>query len=198
MEINRGKLLAHSPHTRRLDAGWTRWGGHKVEHEPGSGRFCGREHRLPLRIYCEDTDFSGVVYHGNYVRYLERGRSDFIRELGIGLSSLLHAERPVTFMVSRLDLRFMRPARIDDRLEVRTLAEVASGARVVCRQSILRGGETLIEAISENVCVGLDGRPRRLPAMFAQKIAPFLPNAVREAAEPAWKSVAVRELEAVG
>lgn len=168
-----------------------------MEHEPGSGRFCGREHRLPLRIYCEDTDFSGVVYHGNYVRYLERGRSDFIRELGVGLSSLLRAERPVTFMVSRLDLRFMRPARIDDRLEVRTLVEVASGARVVCKQSILRGNETLIEAISENVCVGLDGRPRRLPAMFMQKIAPFLPEAVRAAAGSAIKSVVVRELEAV-
>ena len=162
------------------------------------GAFVGREHYFPVRVYFEDTDFSGVVYHANYVRYLERGRSDFIRELGVGLSSLLLAERPVTFMVSRLDLRFMRPARIDDRLEVCTLVEVASGARVICKQSILRGGETLIEAISENVCVGLDGRPRRLPAMFAQKIAPFLPVAVRETAEPAMKSVAVRELEAVG
>ena len=169
-----------------------------MEHELGSGRFCGREHRLPLRIYCEDTDFSGVVYHANYVRYLERGRSDFIRVLGIGLSSLLHAERPVTFMVSRLDLRFIRPARIDDRLEVRTLVDVASGARVVCRQTIGRGGDTLIEAVSENVCVGLDGRPRRLPAVFAQKIAPFLPEAVRMSSEPAVKGVVAREPEAVG
>lgn len=169
-----------------------------MEHEPGSGRFCGREHRLPLRIYCEDTDFSGVVYHANYVRYLERGRSDFIRELGIGLSSLLHAERPVTFMVSRLDLRFIRPARIDDRLEVRTLTEVASGARVVCRQSIVRSGETLVDAVSENVCVDLDGRPRRLPTLFVQKIAPYLPEAMRTVAQPSGPGASVRELEAVG
>lgn len=154
-----------------------------MEHEPGSGRFCGREHTLPLRIYCEDTDFSGVVYHGNYVRYLERGRSDFIRELGIGLSVLMAAERPVTFMVNRLDMRFLRPARIDDRLEIRTIVEVASGARVVCRQMIMRGNETLLEAVSENVCVGLDGRPRRLPHLFIERIAPYLPQAIRPVAQ---------------
>lgn len=147
-----------------------------VDHEPGSGRFCGREHRLPLRTYCVDTDFSGVVYHGNYVRYLERGRSDFIRELGVGLSVLLASDRPVTFMVSRLDMRFIRPARIDDRLEVRTVIDEISGARVVCRQSIVRGNEVLLEAVSENVCISLDGRPRRLPALFAGRIAPYLPS----------------------
>lgn len=150
-----------------------------MEHAPGSGRFCGREHRLPLRIYCEDTDFSGVVYHGNYVRYLERGRSDFIRELGIGLSVLMAAERPVTFMVNHLDMRFLRPARIDDQLDVRTCLESAHGARIVCRQVIVRGNETLLEAVSENVCVGLDGRPRRLPQVFAERIAPYLPQAIR-------------------
>jgi acyl-CoA thioester hydrolase len=155
-----------------------------LEYEPGLGRFCGREHRLPLRIYCEDTDFSGVVYHGNYVRYLERGRSDFIRELGIGLSILMAAERPVTFMVNRLDMRFVRPARIDDRLEVRTMVEIASGARVVCRQVIMRGDQKLLEAVSENVCVGLDGRPRRLPQMFAERIAPYLPQVTRLSTQP--------------
>jgi acyl-CoA thioester hydrolase len=172
MEINQGKLLAGLRPTRR--AGTDAAGEEKVDHEPGSGRFCGREHRLPLRIYCEDTDFSGVVYHANYVRYLERGRSDFIRELGIGLSVLLAAERPVTFMVSRLDMRFVRPARIDDRLEVRTVIDQISGARVVCRQTVVRGNELLLEAVSENVCIGLDGRPRRLPVFFAEKIASYL------------------------
>ncbi len=160
-------------------------GEDKVDHAPGSGRFCGREHRLPLRIYCEDTDFSGVVYHGNYVRYLERGRSDFIRELGIGLSVLLASERPVTFMVSRLDMRFVRPARIDDRLDVCTAIDGISGARVVCRQSIMRGNAVLLEAVSENVCISLDGRPRRLPAFFAERIAPYLPVRVPVVAQVA-------------
>jgi len=161
-----------------------------LEHAPGSGRFCGREHRLPLRVYCEDTDFSGVVYHANYVRYLERGRSDFIRDLGVGLSVLLAGDRPVTFMVTRLDIRFLRPARIDDHLEVRTLADLASGARVVCRQAIMRGDEMLFEAVSENVCVGLDGRPRRLPQVFMQRIAAYLPV---ETSAPANESVAPAE-----
>lgn len=169
-----------------------------MEHEPGSGRFCGREHRLPLRIYCEDTDFSGVVYHGNYVRYLERGRSDFIRELGIGLSVMMAAERPVTFMVSHLDMRFLRPARIDDRLEVRTLVEIACGARVVCRQMIMRGNETLLDAVSENVCVGLDGRPRRLPQLFAERIAPYLPQRIKPASEAVATPELVRERVALG
>ncbi len=145
-----------------------------MEHDPGAGRFCGREHILPLRIYYEDTDFSGVVYHANYVRYLERGRSEFIRAIGTSHTSLLQAPQPVTFMVSRLDLRFVRPARIDDRLEVRTLTELARGARVVCRQAITRNGELILEARVENVCVSLDGRPRRIPQSMAEKIAPFV------------------------
>ena len=184
MEINQGKLLAGLRLARR--DGMEAAGEESVEHQPGSGRFCGREHRLPLRIYCEDTDFSGVVYHANYVRYLERGRSDFIRELGVGLSVLLMAERPVTFMVSRLDMRFVRPARIDDRLEVRTVIDLVSGARVICRQSVMRGNEVLLEAVSENVCIAMDGRPRRLPPFLAEKIAPYLPARLEPivAAEP--------------
>lgn len=89
----------------------------------GGGRINGREHRMPLRIYYEDTDLSGVVYHANYVRYLERGRSEFIRAIraiGASHTRMMSAGAPVTFMVSELGLRFVRPARIDDRLEIRT------------------------------------------------------------------------------
>jgi acyl-CoA thioester hydrolase len=144
-----------------------------VDHAPDGGRFCGREHILPLRIYYEDTDFSGVVYHANYVRYLERGRSEFIRAIGASHTSLLQSDAPVTFMVSRLDLRFVRPARIDDKLEVRTLTEAARGARIVCRQAITRNGELILEALVENVCVSLDGRPRRLPRTLSTRIAAY-------------------------
>lgn len=169
-----------------------------MEHEPGSGRSCGRKHRLPLRIYCEDTDFSGVAYHGNYVRYLERGRSDFIRTLGIGLSVLMAAERPATLMVNRLDMRFLRAARINDRLKVRTLVEIAHGARVVCWQAIMRGNETLLEAVSENVCVGLDGRPRRLPQVLAERIAPYLPRSIGPTSGTVSTPEPVCELAALG
>jgi len=148
-----------------------------MEFDPGAGFIAGREHRLPLRIYYEDTDFSGVVYHANYVRYLERGRSEFIRAVGASHSSLMAAKMPVTFMVSALDLRFVRPARIDDRLEIRTTVELARGARIACRQRIVRSGETILEADVENVCVSLDGRPRRVPAEVLQRMAAYLPGA---------------------
>lgn len=147
-----------------------------MEQDRGEGRFCGREHILPLRIYYEDTDFSGVVYHANCVRYLERGRSEFIRAIGASHTAMLASDQPVTFMVSRLDLRFVRPAKIDDRLDVRTLMEFAKGARVVCRQTITRGGELILEALVENVCVSLDGRPRRLPKLLSERVAAYVPG----------------------
>lgn len=144
--------------------------------DPHGGFIMGREHRLPLRIYYEDTDFSGVVYHANYVRYLERGRSEFIRAIGASHSSLMAANPPVTFMVSELDLKFRTPARIDDRLEVRTTVELARGARIVCKQRIMRAGEMFIEANVENVCVSFDGRPRRLPSEIVQRMSAYLPG----------------------
>lgn len=157
-----------------------------MEFDPGAGRITGREHRLPLRIYYEDTDLSGAVYHANYVRYLERGRSEFIRAIGASHSSLMSAATPMTFMVSALDLRFMRPARIDDRLEIRTTVEQVRGARIACRQRIMRGGETILEADVENVCVSLDGRPRRVPAEMLQRMSAYLPGAApqRPASHP--------------
>ncbi|HVY88009.1 MAG TPA: YbgC/FadM family acyl-CoA thioesterase [Hyphomonadaceae bacterium] len=151
-----------------------------MEHDLPAGRFCGREHILPLRIYYEDTDFSGVVYHANYVRYLERGRSEFIRAIGASHTSLLRLAQPATFMVSALNLRFVRPARIDDRLEVRTLMEAVRGARVVCRQAVTRGNELILEAEVENVCVTLEGRPRKPPAELLQRVRAYLPPVVAD------------------
>jgi acyl-CoA thioester hydrolase len=141
---------------------------------------------LPLRIYYEDTDLSGVVYHANYVRYLERGRSEFIRAIGASHTRLMAAVMPVTFMVSELALRFVRPARI----EIRTQVDLARGARITCRQSILRGNELVLEADVENVCVGFDGRPRRLPAELVDKLAGYLPGGRPEAANDVAEPVA--------
>jgi acyl-CoA thioester hydrolase len=90
---------------------------------------------------------------------------------------MLQSEQPATFMVSRLDLRFVRPAKIDDRLDVRTLMEFAQGARVVCRQTITRGEDKILEALVENVCVSLDGRPRRLPRLLTERVAAYVPCA---------------------
>jgi acyl-CoA thioester hydrolase len=139
-----------------------------------AGRFSGREHILPLRVYYEDTDFAGVVYHANYVRYLERGRSEFIRAIGASHTSLMQSASPSTFVVSGLRMKFVRPARIDDELEVFTAMQWVRGARIFTRQSIFRGNDLILEAAVENVCVSLQGRPRRLPRWMLHRLEPHL------------------------
>ena len=83
---------------------------------PSCGRFEGREHVLPVRIYYEDTDFTGVVYHANYLRYFARGRSDALRAAGVSHTDLLGDERPSAFTVVRMEIDFRRPARLGDGL----------------------------------------------------------------------------------
>lgn len=141
---------------------------------PTAGRFEGREHRLPVRVYYEDTDFTGLVYHANYVRYFERGRSDFLRLAGIGHAELLEGDQPLAFVVSKMALRFLKPARIDDALTVRTLYQSVKGPRLLIDQRITRGEEVLCEAEVEAVCIHLDGRPRRPTRALVDKVGPWL------------------------
>lgn len=140
--------------------------------EPTAGVFEGREHRLPVRIYYEDTDFTGIVYHANYLRYLERGRSDFFRAVGISHTEL--AKQDTGFAVIRMELDFKRAARIDDALLVRTLFERAEGVRLHVRQTITRGEEVLFEATVVAVCISLSGRPRRPTPDMLAKLSPWL------------------------
>ena len=141
---------------------------------PTAGRFEGREHRLPIRVYYEDTDFTGLVYHGTYVRYFERGRSDALRLMGVGHAELLDGDQPMAFVVSKMQLEFLRPARIDDELVVRTSYRAIEGARLLISQSILRGGDALCRAEVEAVCIHLDGRPRRPTAALRDRVGPWL------------------------
>ena len=150
-----------------------------MSQQHATGRLCGREHVLPLRVYYEDTDFSGVVYHANYVRYLERGRSEFIRAIGASHTSLLQSPTPLTFVVSGLKMKFVRPAKVDDCLEVFTAMQWVRGARILARQSIFCGNKLLVEAAVENVCVSMDGRPRRLPTWMMHRLEPHLDPALR-------------------
>ncbi|PHY18288.1 tol-pal system-associated acyl-CoA thioesterase [Caulobacter sp. BP25] len=140
--------------------------------EPTAGVFDGREHRLPVRIYYEDTDFTGIVYHANYLRYLERGRSDFFRAVGISHTEL--AQQDTGFAVIRMELDFKRAAKIDDALVVRTLFERAEGVRLHVRQTITRGEEVLFEAQVVAVCISLSGRPRRPTPDMLAKLTPWL------------------------
>lgn len=142
--------------------------------QPSSGRFEGREHRLPVRVYYEDTDFTGVVYHGNYVRYFERGRSDFLRAAGVGHAQLLEGEQPLAFVISKMALEFVRPARIDDALVVVTVYETMKGPRMAIRQRIERDGEVLCRAEVEAACIRPDGRPARPSPALIAAVRPWL------------------------
>jgi len=142
--------------------------------EPSMGHLEGREHVLPVRIYYEDTDFTGVVYHANYLRYFERGRSDFLRLAGISHQSLLERDDPAAFTVTRITVEFKRAARVDDALTVRTTYDTVKGPRLFITQRILRGHELIATAEVEAACIGLDGRARKPPPGMAETLKPLL------------------------
>ncbi|MBD0426376.1 tol-pal system-associated acyl-CoA thioesterase [Aquisalinus flavus] len=127
---------------------------------------------MEVRVYYEDTDFSGVVYHANYLKFFERGRTEALRETGIGHAALLEGEDKLAFTARRLTVEFIRPARIDDLLQVRSTVTAAKGARLWFSQEIWRGAEQLASAGVEIACISLDGKPRRLPADLMARLAP--------------------------
>ena len=137
---------------------------------PASGCFDGKTHLLPVRVYYEDTDFTGVVYHANYLRYFERGRSEFLRLAGVSHTQLRAQDNPMAFVVARMEIDFKKPARIDDALVVRTTYERMERARLHVRQTIERDGELIAQAAETIVCIGLDGRPRRPPQALADAL----------------------------
>ena len=139
----------------------------------GLGHFDGKTHVLPLRIYYEDTDLSGVVYHANYLRYMERGRTEFFRSAGIWLARLDDAE-PVAWTLRKAELTFHRPARLEDALEVRTVFSAMSGARMEAQQRIVSNGHLLVEGRIEACLITLSGKPRRIPQEVRDGLKPFL------------------------
>ncbi len=139
-----------------------------------AGRLTAGGHVLPVRVYYEDTDFSGFVYHAGYLRFLERGRTDYLRLLGIGQKDLAAgaAGAALAFVVRRMTIDFRRPASMDDLLEVDTIPASAEGARLELAQRIRRGDTVLVEAAVTVAVVTPDGRPRRLPAGLRAKLVP--------------------------
>lgn len=123
-----------------------------------------------VRIYYEDTDFSGVVYHASYLRFFERGRTEALRESGVHHTELLKRAEPLAFAVRKMATEWIVPARIDDLLEVRTHFRDIRGARMLLDQEIRRGETLLARAEVEAVAMTLDGRPRRVPADVAQRL----------------------------
>ncbi|WP_210269966.1 tol-pal system-associated acyl-CoA thioesterase [Hyphomicrobium methylovorum] len=138
---------------------WPDLAGRIVNDEHGQG------HVLPVRVYFEDTDAGGVVYHASYVRFAERGRTDFLRLLGTDARQLIDgsdSREPAAFLVRRMSFDFFRPARMDDLLEVETRVKELGGASVTLIQTIRRGETRLVEAEVTVVLVAISGKPLRL------------------------------------
>jgi acyl-CoA thioester hydrolase len=132
-----------------------------------------RLHRWPVRIYYEDTDAGGVVYHARYLHFFERARTEFMRALGLDHSRLLD-EHGVIFTVRRLELDLAAPARLDDLVEVTTRLERMSGARLAVRQEVRRDDALLAGGDLQLAVVGTDLRPRRLPAALTARLMAWL------------------------
>ncbi len=120
-------------------------------------------HRLGLRVYYEDTDLAGIVYYANYLKFIERARTEWVRSLGID-QRRLKAEEGIVFAVRRVEADFLSPARFDDQLTVETVPMDATPARIVLMQQVLRGGALLFQAEVTLVALSESGKPARLPA----------------------------------
>lgn len=127
-------------------------------------------HSLTLRVYYEDTDLAGIVYYANYLKFIERGRSEWLRALGVDQAAL-KAEAGLVFAVRRVEADYLRPARFDDLLEVVTDLAQASAARVTVDQQVRRGDEMLFTARVTIVCLDRRGHPARLPAALTSRLA---------------------------
>jgi acyl-CoA thioester hydrolase len=137
---------------------------------PLSGTLTADGHVLTQRVYYEDTDFSGVVYHARYLHFMERGRTDFLRCLGVEQARLHAAEgEGLAFVVHRMEIDFKGSARMDDILTILTTSERAAGAKLVLVQEVRVGERVLIAARVVVAVVNRAGRPRRLPADLAAK-----------------------------
>ncbi len=139
--------------------------------DASAGEFRGGIHVRPVRIYYEDTDFSGIVYHANYLRYLERGRSDCLRLMGIHHHELMALEPPIAWTIIRMEIDFLRPARIDDILDVKTAYTKVTGARLFGSQVITRRDDELIRADIQAACITNTGKPTRIPANIREIIS---------------------------
>lgn len=131
-----------------------------------SGAMRGGTHVLPVRVYNEDTDVGGVVYHANYLRYCERARSDCLRLVGIHQSSLAD----MGFVVRRMSCDFLRSARLDDLLEVETRFIDMGGARLDLDQRVMLDGNTVFKALVTVALIDGRGRPKRLPEDMVDRL----------------------------
>ena len=140
---------------------------------PQDGRFVGREHRFPLRVYFEDTDVAGIVYYANYLRFMERARSDMLRLVGVDQRGALDAGIGV-YAVAAVAIRYRRPAKLDDALLVVSRIREVRAASCVIHQRVMRGDEVLTEGDVTAAFVSPDGRPRRQPRDWVSRFKEYV------------------------
>ncbi|MFD0986506.1 tol-pal system-associated acyl-CoA thioesterase [Methyloligella solikamskensis] len=140
-----------------------------------AGRIEGDRHVLPVRVYFEDTDFAGIVYHANYLKFIERGRSDFIRLLGIHHQALKNPEdgEEAVFVVRRIEMDYLRPAKLDDVLEVETVCSEIGGASLTLTQEVKRGDTVIVRAKVVVVLISAAGKPQRIGKMIREALADY-------------------------
>ena len=126
-------------------------------------------HRFGLRVYYEDTDLAGIVYYANYLKFIERARTEFVRDLGVD-QGVLKAEQGVVFAVRRVEADYLTPALFDDVLEVRTTPMQVTGARIVLQQDVMRQEVKLFGSVVTLVALTDQGRPARIPADIRQRM----------------------------
>jgi acyl-CoA thioester hydrolase len=135
---------------------------------PYRGGFVGREHRFALTVYFEDTDTAGVVYYANYLKFMERARSDMIRAVGIDQAEMLRGDGSAYF-VTHVDIRYRRPARLGEELQVVSVVEQVRASSVNIHQRVMRGPELLADASVTAAFLDREGRPRRQPREWVEQ-----------------------------
>ena len=131
-------------------------------------------HQITIRVYYEDTDLAGVVYHANYLRFIERGRTEALRDLRVDQVALKR-DRGLVFVVRRLTIDYLAPARFDDLLEVSTRITRLRGASIEMAQEVWRGEVCLCRAAVTVACIDAAGRPQRLPGDVRERLGGLLP-----------------------
>jgi acyl-CoA thioester hydrolase len=140
---------------------------------PPGGILDGSRHLYAVRVYYEDTDLSGITYHANYLRWFERARSDLLRLLGIDQRGAIEAGEGA-YALSEVNLRYLRPARLDDDVVIETRCTELGAASCRMHQIARRGEDLLCEANLRVGFITLDGRPRRQPAEWRAAFANFM------------------------
>ncbi len=144
--------------------------GAQRESGPAGAPAPDRSFVLPVRVYYEDTDAAGVVYYANYLRFMERARTEWLGALGFELAPL-EREHGVAFAVHHVDVTYHQPARLGDRLDVSVALQACGRSRLVARQEVRRAGETLVEARVTLACLDrTHWRPARIPAPLAARM----------------------------